>query len=78
LMSRYAGKFSQYDRLSLVIEVYPPDKRRRDLDNVLKSLIDAIQHAKVFPDDSQIDALRVYRREPVQHGRVDVCIDICC
>ena len=33
-------------RLSLVIEVYPPDKRRRDLSNLVKIIEDSLQTAE--------------------------------
>jgi len=36
-----------------------PDRRRRDLDNLLKSLLDALDHADVYEDDSQIQDLRI-------------------
>ena len=36
-----------------------PDRRRRDLDNLLKSLLDALDHAEVYEDDSQIQDLRI-------------------
>jgi len=36
-----------------------PDRRRRDLDNILKSLLDALDHAGVYDDDSQIWNLSV-------------------
>ena len=36
-----------------------PDKRRRDVDNLLKSLLDALDHADVYEDDSQIHDLRI-------------------
>ena len=48
-------------RLSVVVEVFPPDKRRRDLDNVLKATLDALEHAGVYDDDGQIDRLVVER-----------------
>ena len=34
---------------------------RMDLDNRLKPLLDALQHARAYDDDSQIDDLRIYR-----------------
>ena len=40
--------------LHLTIEVYPPDKRKRDLDNVLKCLLDACQHGGLYKDDAQV------------------------
>ena len=36
-----------------------PDRRRRDLDNLLKSLLDALDRADVYEDDSQIHDLRI-------------------
>ncbi len=53
----------RYDgRLGMLIEAYPPDKRSRDLDNILKSLLDSLTKAGVWADDSQIDDLRVVRK----------------
>ena len=48
-------------RLRVEIEAWPPDKRKRDLDNILKSLLDALTYAGIWEDDSQIDDLRIYR-----------------
>lgn len=41
-------------KLAVRIEVFPPDRRRRDLDNLLKALGDALEHGGAFHDDSQI------------------------
>lgn len=41
--------------LSLVARFYRPDARRRDLDNLKKSLWDSLRHAGVYHDDSQIE-----------------------
>ena len=61
-------------RLSVVVHVFPPDRRKRDLDNALKCLLDSLQHAGVFVDDSQIDDLRIRRGPVVPAGKVLVFI----
>lgn len=49
------------NKLSVKIIACPPDKRRRDLDNLLKATLDALQHAGVYNDDCQIDDLHISR-----------------
>lgn len=56
-------KFTEDKRLKLYIDAYPPDLRKRDLDNILKPLQDALQNEGVLIDDSQIDDLRIKRQE---------------
>lgn len=63
------------DRLLMLIHAHPPDRRRRDLDNILKATLDSLQVGRVYRDDSQIDDLRVVRREPVNGGRLRVHIE---
>lgn len=46
--------------IKVEIEAFRPDKRRRDLDNLLKATLDALGHAHVYEDDSQIVDLRIY------------------
>jgi crossover junction endodeoxyribonuclease RusA len=70
----YSGLFPINKRLRLHIEAFPPDKRRRDLDNTLKAICDSLQHANVFEDDSQIDELLIRRRD-VGLGIVRITID---
>jgi len=41
----------------LVITAYPPDRRRRDIDNIIKPTVDALKLAGMFDDDSQIQAI---------------------
>lgn len=59
-------------RLGVTVVARPPDRRRRDLDNICKALLDALAHAGVYKDDSQIDDLRVIRDLPSKGGSVDV------
>ena len=48
------------ERLKVVVEAHAPDKRRRDLDNVQKALLDSLTHAGVWGDDDQVDDLRIF------------------
>ena len=43
------------------IQAWFPDARRRDIDNVLKAPLDALTHAGLWDDDSQIVALSIER-----------------
>jgi crossover junction endodeoxyribonuclease RusA len=46
--------------LSVQIEAWAPDRRKRDLDNILKATLDALTHAGAMGDDSQVWDLRIY------------------
>ena len=70
--SKHKG-FGCKQRLHMAVLIYPPDKRRRDLDNCLKAIQDSLQHACVFEDDNQIDALTITRM-PMYTGRATVTI----
>ncbi len=61
-------------KLAVNVEVFPPDRRRRDLDNCLKSLLDAMEHGGAYADDCQIVKLTIEKREPVEGGRTLVRI----
>lgn len=45
----------------VTIEAWFPDLRKRDLDNLLKAPLDALTHAGVYEDDSQIVGLHITR-----------------
>jgi crossover junction endodeoxyribonuclease RusA len=47
-------------KLVVEIEAWRPDNRVRDLDNLLKATLDALTHAGVYKDDSQIVDLRIF------------------
>jgi Holliday junction resolvase RusA-like endonuclease len=60
--------------LAVEVDIYPPDRRRRDIDNVQKALLDALQHGGACADDSQIVRLALTKREPTEGGRTVVRI----
>lgn len=61
-------------RLAVAVEVYPPDQRRRDIDNVQKALLDALEHGGAFHDDSQIVWLLTEKAQVVPGGKTIVRI----
>lgn len=73
-------KHKQYfkdKRLAVTINLHCPDKRKRDLDNVLKCILDSMQHAGVYDDDNQIDMLTIIRRPNIKGGLVQIWITEC-
>jgi crossover junction endodeoxyribonuclease RusA len=60
--------------LEVQIDVYPPDRRRRDIDNVQKALLDALEHGGAYQDDSQIVRLAIEKHDPAPGGRTLVRI----
>jgi crossover junction endodeoxyribonuclease RusA len=74
LVSRH-GCVPLAQELAVFVHIYPPDWRRRDADNIAKALNDALTHAGIWRDDSQIGELHLYRHPPQpKAGRVDVII----
>lgn len=60
--------------LVIDIRIHPPDNRRRDVDNVQKALLDALEKAGVYHDDSQIVRLSIEKGEVVTGGKTLVQI----
>lgn len=60
--------------LKVELVAFPPDRRRRDLDNLQKALLDSVVAAGVIEDDSHIDDLRVVRGAVFPGGKVEVVI----
>lgn len=60
--------------VKMLIYLHAPDSRRRDLDNILKALLDAMEHAGIYENDSQICDLHVVRGnvDPDKKGFVHV------
>lgn len=60
-------------RISMVL--FPRDKRKIDIDNRIKSVLDALQDAGVFDDDFQVDELSIVRGVPIKGGAIRVLIE---
>lgn len=62
LISHQCADFAQFTgRLSVSLTLHAPTRRKYDIDNRAKVLLDALQAAGVMADDEQVDALRVVR-----------------
>ncbi|HRQ75566.1 MAG TPA: RusA family crossover junction endodeoxyribonuclease [Phycisphaerales bacterium] len=61
-------------RLDVRVTLHPPDRRRRDLDNSMKALLDALEHGGAYGDDFQIEHLDIWRGEVVPSGKAIVQI----
>lgn len=76
LSGTFRGRPPRYaEPVAVVIRAYPPDERRRDLDNVLKAALDALSAAGVWDDDCRVADLRIVRMAPVRDGRLDVAVE---
>lgn len=60
------GRFKTGIQVS--IQAWYPDKRRRDIDNVLKAPLDAMTHAGIWDDDSLIEFLSIRKAGYDQHN----------
>ncbi|EED3355280.1 RusA family crossover junction endodeoxyribonuclease [Salmonella enterica subsp. enterica] len=56
------------------IILYPPDNRRRDLDNYNKALFDALTNSHVWEDDQQVKRMLIEWGPVVKHGEVEITI----
>ena len=60
-------------RIRVSIMAYPPDKRKRDIDNLAKAVLDGLSgHA--YEDDEQIDELIITRKKEVKGGMLTITV----
>ncbi len=63
------------DRLKVTITAYMPNRRKRDLANIDKVLVDSIEASGLFDNDEQIDDVRYIRGPVAPPGRVHIVIE---
>ena len=61
---RLAGVVAMVGPVACHVEAHPPDRRRRDADNLLKATLDALTGGGAWLDDSQVRHLSVTLRRP--------------
>jgi crossover junction endodeoxyribonuclease RusA len=61
-------------KIEVHIQLWMPDNRKRDIDNPCKLLLDSLQHAKLYDDDSQIIRLVVQKMGIIPKGKVIVTV----
>ena len=61
-------------RLAGEFIVHPANKRKFDLDNKMKLILDALEDARFFVVDEQFDEIVLRRGSVVKGGRVDVVL----
>ncbi|MDU5319796.1 MAG: RusA family crossover junction endodeoxyribonuclease [Escherichia coli] len=71
-----AGRKFQSAACAAIVEhvLFPPDNRIRDLDNYNKALFDALTHAGVWEDDSQVKRMLVEWGPVIPEGKVEITI----
>ena len=60
--------------LGISVMIHPRSKRRFDLDNTLKAILDALMKANVYDDDSQFEYIEIARGEAKDGGAAVVHI----
>jgi len=62
-------KYSKFTTpVSVELQVGPPDRRKRDLDNVQKATFDLLEHLGVIENDNLIHRIHAYWDREVKNG----------
>ena len=61
--------------VSVDIIAHPPNRARRDLDNLPKAILDALTKARVWDDDSLVHDLRIRWGEVRKGGEIEITIN---
>ena len=62
--------------LAMKVRAYPPDRRKRDIDNIQKPLLDALEKGRAFFNDCQIKHLTTVMKEPIKGAKTIVTIRV--
>ena len=59
---------------AFAVTLFPPDRRRYDLDNRLKAVLDSLTEASVWEDDRHVKIIHLEEGGIVKGGACRVCI----
>lgn len=62
--------------IEIWIEATPPDRRKRDLDNLNKAIFDCLQKGGCIFDDSQIKKMHSKFLKPEKPGMVEIRLEV--
>lgn len=62
--------------LSFKMTIRPRDRRKVDIDNRIKTVLDALEHAGIMEDDWQVQHLEIKRGEPIAGGLVHITLEV--
>jgi len=75
LLANLAVKtFDSATILSVELDVYPPDRKKRDIDNLAKVTLDALVKGGLIVDDFSIARLLITRMDIIKQGKIIVRI----
>ncbi len=60
--------------LAVRLDLWPPDRRRRDADNYAKAAFDALTYAGVWSDDCLVKDCRSVMHSPVRGGQIRITV----
>ena len=61
--------------LAFKMVIFPKDRRKIDIDNRIKAVLDALQAAGIMEDDWQVSELHVKREDSQPPGKVIITIE---
>ena len=68
VVAQNTGRVIFGGRVGVEIILHPPTRRKLDIDNRVKALLDGLTHVDLWHDDEQIDVLIVRREEIRKEG----------
>lgn len=72
VMKRFVQPLQYMGDVQVIIDYHMPDKKVRDIDNILKPCLDALTKCGLIGDDSQVKSLSVNARPIVAGGQIDI------